>query len=44
MIGHNARHPASVLGPPQDAVEVWEVLKDVVALFGPVAQCPVPHL
>lgn len=44
MIGHDTRDPASVLGSPQDAVEVWEVLENVVTFFGPVAQSPVPHL
>lgn len=44
MIGHETRDPSSVLSSPQDAVEVWEVLKDVVTLFSPVTQCPVPHL
>lgn len=44
MIGHYTRDPSSVIGSPQDAVEVWEVLEDVITLFSPVAQCPVPHL
>lgn len=44
MIGHYTRDPASVLGSPQDAVEVREILEDVVTFFSPVAQRPVPHL
>ena len=44
MVGHQTRDPASVLGSPQDAVEVGEVLEDVVTFFSPVAQSPVPHL
>lgn len=44
MIGHHARDPASVFCPPQDTVEVWEVLKEVIPFLRPVAQSPVPHL
>lgn len=44
MVGHYARYPASVLGSPQDAVEVWEILENVITFFSPVAQCPVSHL
>lgn len=44
MIGHNARDPSSVLGSPQDAVEVWKVQEDVITFLCPVAQFPVPHL
>lgn len=43
MIGYVARYPASFLGSPQDAVEVGEILEDVVTLFSPMAQFPVSH-
>lgn len=44
MVWDDARDPASVLGPPQDAVKIWEVLEDVITFFSPVTQSPVPHL
>lgn len=37
MVGDDARDPASVLGSPQYAVEIWEILEDVVTFFSPVA-------
>lgn len=44
VIGYNAWDPAPVLCPPQNTVEVREVLEDIVSLLSPVAQTPVPHL
>lgn len=44
VIGHNTGNPTSVLSSPQNAVEIWEILEDVITLFSPVAQGPVSHL
>lgn len=43
VIGNNPWHPSPVLRTPQDTVQIWEILENVVSLLCPVAQSPVSH-
>lgn len=43
VIGNDPWHPSPVLRTPQDTVQVWEILENIVSLFCPVAQSPVSH-
>lgn len=44
VIGNDPWHPSPVLRTPQNTVQVWEVLENIISLLCPVAQSPVPHL
>ena len=44
VIGYDARDPSSVLRPPENTVEIWKILEDVISLLSPVAKGPVSHL